>query len=1147
MAADSATITVGQKAKRVISYTSSVHTRRVLPSLACTVALHQVSPKLSSKLWHLIFLSIRRRPELWKKVRYWPGVFYNGLLVPIIVLAVTACIFSKKLKNTTEPRTATDPLVAPDPVYSNDHKQLASKNEDSGFEEISTTSSVLLKDGLDVGTTPKTDSHERIDSNNDEEAVNSILLDNIPTITVHSQQSSTTVHDDIVKLIPLPKGPSNAQLLFSPQKKQSLRLSTLQTSSNAQLFVNPEVKSLAYSKMNLLALPTQFSTHNYLTRLHLNGNNISELPYACMMLLPSLTFLDICDNRISTLTKSVLHSKKLKELYVRNCGLVEIEEGVLEGLEMLEILDLSDNSLSHFSKFAFANASHLNTLCLSNNRISTLPPSLGLLRGRELVNLMIGGNQFDQGIKVFTDPVVTASQGIATRVSKELTQRQAFIPNEIYSGNSFGIGSKGSAIDYKSFGDWEDDDLRSSYETEFDPLFNVSPSGLGYSPIPHEYHKFRRRSSLPNAGRFLESKTTIVSHARRANDINSWDHIESKSTTSFHASTNPTYVHIQRLLSYLHDVFDLSQSLQRKDAADIRTARSRTGSKSENYPTPPMTNSSFTRSVSPDNSVEEKVMSQDDPEAPGLTEDERDNIRQRQSPSRRSHIITEILSTERTYVNELKTLMSLYVEPFERGILSPADINALFSNLKSILNFHKSQLLPRLETASQKNNQAFGAIFLEAVPYLRSYSIYYNNFDTANEMVSHLEQIVNAGNGQLQAPIRSTALNATSISPTATQASRKTLGKKFKNLVKIAKSSPSHHQISLQSYLILPVQRLPRYKLLLEQLLDSTPLKHEDRRTLELAVDAVRGCVTDLNDKKRQMEEVERGVRQLSRIRAISGKCTVDMRKFQSAAGANRQFVCEKSFRVLKHVERLSAGSDTLDAQFALISTRDRAVRSPLGTVVETRFIPNSSNSIMPPVAVVGQPHLGAGLDALSVYGVQTLTGCEYRFLLFSDMLCWCKPISTSASSSILSGTVSSSSSGISRLEKEFDLILAIDIGANTNVECMPILGQDDGFSGTNSTNGGGVFRLPERPNSNGIRAFASVQNLSNRSFSSAISLTNSRGSTASTLPTRAPPEPESVMRISDGSCVLYLRGSQANLEEFLGTLKGLGCLAEEN
>ncbi|KAI9333043.1 hypothetical protein DFJ73DRAFT_607473, partial [Zopfochytrium polystomum] len=50
--------------------------------------------------------------------------------------------------------------------------------------------------------------------------------------------------------------------------------------------------------------------------------------------------------------------------------------------------------------------------------------------------------------------------------------------------------------------------------------------------------------------------------------------------------------------------------------------------------------------------------------------------------------------------------------------------------------------------------------------------------------------------------------------PNLSASSRRGTARRLRNFLKAAKSHPAHSQISLQAYLILPVQRLPRYKLL---------------------------------------------------------------------------------------------------------------------------------------------------------------------------------------------------------------------------------------------------------------------------------------------------------------------------------------------
>ncbi|KAJ3129240.1 hypothetical protein HK100_008755 [Physocladia obscura] len=1025
-------------------------------------------------------------------------------------------------------------------------KPRKSKTPESKFLVLDNPDQIIREDSpsSESPTTPK----GNLIVDNDEQFIatinsNSALYDSqhLGHETRNTSSSTLLTDEELALLFPVPTQKAGLQLTPAGSKKPKQILSSM-----SGLFTNSDAKSLAYVIMNLNALPTEFPVHSNLSRLHLSGNNLTELPFSTMSLMPSLQFLDISDNRFSNLTRSLTCCKYLKELYARNCGMIGIDEGVLEELTCLEVLDLSGNTT-----FAFAhNAAHLHTLILSNNRLQTLPPSLGLHRGRELVFLLVGGNPFEKSIKVFTDPIVTNSQSILQRLNKDLAQRQVFIPDDMILNNSFGLGISdlSSPLDDKgSLYDWDDDDLKSIHDAEFDSYLN------SYSK-PQDFGKLRRRSSLPDASRFEASKqskfTKRITPARRIDNLlgmhSGRDHqnTDASSMTTYHATTNPSYVYIQRLLSHLRDVYDLLPAFHPSKSASARLVNTRADSRAESINT-----NASDGPAQPQN---------DDPDAPGLTDDERERIRKRQSPVRRANIAAEIMTTERTYVNELKTLFSLYVEPLERGIFSKTDMDAMFANLKLILNFHKSHLLPNLEKVCLEDpDQKIGSVFNIAAPYFKMYSMYYNNFDTANEMVVHLEQLSTSGSGQLQSPIRSTFLSKTSISPVSTsQASRRTLAKKFKNIVKIAKSSPSHTQISLQSYLIMPVQRLPRYKMLVEQLLESTPPRHPDRVALAAAVDAIRMCVAECNDKKREMEEHERGMKQLSRIRSVKGKSSGALHRFHAhtAVGA-RLFVREGGFRVVKYVERsgvvavggggVASVLDGLDFSFAMVSSRDKVYKTSVGGVVEARFATGGvSSAPAPPFTVVGQP-LGAGLDALSVYGVQRTAGGDFRFLLFTDLLCWCKPIAGSNSSPLSGG--SGSSVG---LVSEFELIRAVEIGPNTKVECMTVLTQDGSIpiSGGGGSPGGGFFFGGDRSlSTDGSRSSYMSSIAPSRSSlgsapSSGITLTNSRGSRVGQSASSVWDENQSVLRVSDHYCVVYLRGSQSDVEAWLEVLKELGC-----
>ena len=68
-------------------------------------------------------------------------------------------------------------------------------------------------------------------------------------------------------------------------------------------------------------------------------------------------------------------------------------------------------------------------------------------------------------------------------------------------------------------------------------------------------------------------------------------------------------------------------------------------------------------------------------------------------------------------------------------------------------------------------------------------------------------------------------------------------------------------QQNMDSFFIMPVQRVPRYKLLLKEIHKYTPEKHSDRETLLEALDAVDGTAHLINETIRQREEFDRLVR----------------------------------------------------------------------------------------------------------------------------------------------------------------------------------------------------------------------------------------------------------------------------------------------
>eukprot|EP00158_Paraphelidium_tribonemae_P008271 Partr_v1_DN28535_c0_g1_i2_m73176 putative FYVE, RhoGEF and PH domain containing len=220
---------------------------------------------------------------------------------------------------------------------------------------------------------------------------------------------------------------------------------------------------------------------------------------------------------------------------------------------------------------------------------------------------------------------------------------------------------------------------------------------------------------------------------------------------------------------------------------------------------------------------------------------------------RRQLIMSEIVSSELSYVTFLSTINSLYIQPL-KSILSKEDHRKLFSNLESLYLMHADTLLPSLESAvstsqslaDQANPEAFARVFTRQAAYLRLYTDYINNFDASILLLDVLKK-----------------------------------QRKFTTYCNRIRKDPRHSLPTLQFYLIMPIQRLPRYTLLLNDLLHNTPaemcLSNENsgadgdpstpRQALECAYAGMSALTTEMNERKRMQEMHEEMVCLQSRIK----------------------------------------------------------------------------------------------------------------------------------------------------------------------------------------------------------------------------------------------------------------------------------------
>ncbi|KAJ1961165.1 hypothetical protein IWQ62_003960 [Dispira parvispora] len=196
-----------------------------------------------------------------------------------------------------------------------------------------------------------------------------------------------------------------------------------------------------------------------------------------------------------------------------------------------------------------------------------------------------------------------------------------------------------------------------------------------------------------------------------------------------------------------------------------------------------------------------------------------------------THHLKQLMSgTTTSSVGEVN--LDTYYHKYQ-GVLSSTEIKGIFSNVDSLLMFHRDHLLPELEQCVQQPDERLGSVFLRNSAFIRIYSVYVNNFDNATKLLSDLEK----------------------------------QRKKITKFLALARRHPDHNQLNLLGYLLLPVQRVPRYKLLLEQLLEATPRDHPDYSDLVRALEQVRERADEINEKKREQERNVKVIQIANQIR----------------------------------------------------------------------------------------------------------------------------------------------------------------------------------------------------------------------------------------------------------------------------------------
>uniref|UniRef100_A0A8C3A9T3 FYVE, RhoGEF and PH domain containing 4a n=1 Tax=Cyclopterus lumpus TaxID=8103 RepID=A0A8C3A9T3_CYCLU len=193
-------------------------------------------------------------------------------------------------------------------------------------------------------------------------------------------------------------------------------------------------------------------------------------------------------------------------------------------------------------------------------------------------------------------------------------------------------------------------------------------------------------------------------------------------------------------------------------------------------------------------------------------------------------IASELLHTEKAYVARLNLLDQVFcaklMEEANKGTFPVDVVKNIFSNISSINAFHSQFLLPDLEKrmGEWESTPRIGDILQKLTPFLKMYAEYVRNFDNAMELLKQW----------------------TDRSP------------QFKATIQEIQSQEACGCLTLQHHMLEPVQRVPRYEMLLKDYLKKLPQDDPDRQNSEKSLEIIATAATHSNSALRKSENLKK-------------------------------------------------------------------------------------------------------------------------------------------------------------------------------------------------------------------------------------------------------------------------------------------------
>ncbi|XP_020658732.3 rho guanine nucleotide exchange factor 4 isoform X1 [Pogona vitticeps] len=193
----------------------------------------------------------------------------------------------------------------------------------------------------------------------------------------------------------------------------------------------------------------------------------------------------------------------------------------------------------------------------------------------------------------------------------------------------------------------------------------------------------------------------------------------------------------------------------------------------------------------------------------------------------RTNVINEILSTERDYIKHLKDICEGYIKQCRKraDMFTEEQLRTIFGNIEDIYKCQK-KFVKALEKKFNKDYphlSEIGTCFLEYQNEFQIYSEYCNNHPNACMELSRLTKV-----------------------------------NKYVYFFEACRLLQKMIDISLDGFLLTPVQKICKYPLQLAELLKYTNPQHRDFKDVEAALNAMKNVARLINERKRRLENIDK-------------------------------------------------------------------------------------------------------------------------------------------------------------------------------------------------------------------------------------------------------------------------------------------------